>query len=218
MAGGAGGDVYRVDDLGDVATEDPGEGTDRVGSHVSFTLGANVENLNLLGLDDLDGTGNELANAISGSEGANLISGLAGADKLHGDLGNDTLDGGDGDDVLYGDAGRDTLTGGAGLDQFVFLDGDLSGNRALTDLVTDFSQAQGDRLKLKAIDADTGLADDQRFSFIGTADFAGTAGELRYVQDGGSTYVEGDTDGNGTADFVIGLTGTIDLTAADFVL
>ena len=48
--------------------------------------------------------------------------------------------------------------------------------------------------------------------------FSSTAGELRYAQVAGSTYVYGDTDGDGVADVVLALAGTIDLTAADFVL
>ena len=49
MAGGAGNDTYVVDAAGDVVTERRDEGTDLVQSGVSYTLGANVENLTLTG-------------------------------------------------------------------------------------------------------------------------------------------------------------------------
>jgi hypothetical protein len=46
MAGGAGNDLYLVDNAGDVITESSGAGTDSVkSSSVTYILGANVENL-----------------------------------------------------------------------------------------------------------------------------------------------------------------------------
>jgi Ca2+-binding RTX toxin-like protein len=48
MLGGAGNDTYYVDNAGDQVVEYSGEGTDTVQSSVSYTLGADVENLNLL--------------------------------------------------------------------------------------------------------------------------------------------------------------------------
>ena len=45
MVGGIGDDTYVVDNAGDVVTEALNEGTDSVQSSVSYTLGANVENL-----------------------------------------------------------------------------------------------------------------------------------------------------------------------------
>jgi Ca2+-binding RTX toxin-like protein len=89
MNGGLGGDTYVVDNLGDVVNE-AGAGVDLVKSSVSYTLGANVENLLLTGSDPLNGTGNTLANVLTGNDGDNVLEGLAGNDRLVGGAGNDT--------------------------------------------------------------------------------------------------------------------------------
>ncbi|MDB5746177.1 MAG: hypothetical protein JWP72_1025 [Massilia sp.] len=89
LLGGAGNDTYLVD-LADTVVEAAGAGTDTVHANASYTLGANLENLVLLGAGDLDGTGNALANAILGNSGANVLDGGAGADTLAGGAGNDT--------------------------------------------------------------------------------------------------------------------------------
>src|SRR5262245_8094198 len=90
MIGGAGNDTYFIDNAGDTVTENPGEGTDTVNASINFGLGANVENLTLLGSADLQGYGNALANTITGNSGNNLIDGGAGADLMIGSAGNDT--------------------------------------------------------------------------------------------------------------------------------
>jgi Ca2+-binding RTX toxin-like protein len=92
MNGGAGNDVYKIDVVGEIVTELAGEGTaDRVESFVTYALTANVENLTLLGLSDINGTGNTLANVITGNGADNVLNGGAGGlDDLRGLGGNDT--------------------------------------------------------------------------------------------------------------------------------
>jgi len=94
MSGGTGDDTYFVDNAGDQVIENPGEGTsDTVRSSIGFDLslkGANVENLTLLGVGAINGTGNELANVITGNAGANVLDGKGGADAMSGGAGNDT--------------------------------------------------------------------------------------------------------------------------------
>ena len=58
MLGGAGNDVYFVDNAGDAVVENPGEGIDTVFSTAHFRLSANVEHLVLQGNADLQGYGN----------------------------------------------------------------------------------------------------------------------------------------------------------------
>jgi VCBS repeat-containing protein len=88
MSGGAGDDTYYVDNAGDTANEAPGEGIDTVNTSVSFTLGANVENL-VLAVTGLTGTGNADDNGITGSAGADTLDGGVGADTLTGNGSDD---------------------------------------------------------------------------------------------------------------------------------
>ncbi|MEO1495023.1 MAG: LamG-like jellyroll fold domain-containing protein, partial [Pseudomonadota bacterium] len=107
LAGGLGDDVYIVNTLSDQVNESANEGTDQIRTALSFTLGANVENLALLGSGDVDGTGSNTANEILGNAGNNTLLGNGG---------NDTLDGGAGDDLINGGTGADAMSGGLGDD------------------------------------------------------------------------------------------------------
>ena len=110
LSGGSGDDAYDVDNVGDVVAEGMHRGTDYVTAAISYTLGANVENLTLYGYaGNIKGTGNNLDNVIIGNRGNNVLRGLDGNDYLFGgDLGDDTLDGGAGADTMDGGAGNDT--------------------------------------------------------------------------------------------------------------
>ena len=96
-----------------------------------------------------DATGDTLTGiaGLVGGSGDDFLFGNASDNYLAGGGGSDTLNGGAGNDLLIGGAGHDTLTGGTGADTFV-LDPDVLGNVALGDLITDYSQAQGDVIDL----------------------------------------------------------------------
>jgi Ca2+-binding RTX toxin-like protein len=165
---------------------------------------------------------------LIGGDGNDSIGGGSESDYLEGDAGNDALNGGSGRDFLYGDSGNDSLRGGSGTDdlyggsgadRFVFDDGEFGGmSRSTADYIGDFSRAEGDKIDLRLVDANAGVAGDQAFSFIGSQQFSGVAGQLRYHISDGDTFIEGDINGDGVADFVIFSEVALNMQATDFVL
>lgn len=151
---------------------------------------------------------------VYGSDYNDSLAGFCGNDYLYGRNGNDTLDGMNGNDFLHGGSGSDLLYGGGGKDTFVYCQVSDSGpgldNR---DLIADFERSN-DKINLSAIDANSLIGGNQAFSFIGSNDFSGSAGQLRFS--GG--VLSADVNGDRAADFEIGVAGTSNLTATNFNL
>ena len=108
---------------------------------------------------------------IHGGQGDDIIQGNTGNDYVSGDLGNDTVLGGQGDDVVLGgagddyvsgDLGNDILSGGTGADLFNFSGG------AGYDVVTDFSRAEGDHIRISPNDAADFSALSSHITSLGT--------------------------------------------------
>ena len=129
MYGRQGNDIYVVHDYGDQAIEEANQGFDTVFSHIDFTLGANVEALQLNGVGEIDATGNAMSNFLYGNSGANQIDGAGGAD---------------------------VLAGNGGLDTFIFRAGEMNGD-TITDFTGNGSGA-GDRLEFHDFGAGASLA------------------------------------------------------------
>lgn len=248
MNGGDGNDILIRDNNGDVLNGGAGTDTVEIVGGGDYTAAADIEiiatryanpaisaTIVANALDNIisggaandsltAGGGNDTVygrgggDVMFGNDGNDRLFGEAGDDFLSGLNGNDVVYGGEGADQLFGGTGFDTLWGGTGADRFTFISiGDSGTTRATADIFADFSRAQGDRIDLSNIDAISGGANDA-FSFIGTAAFNGLAGELRYEVVGGLSYVSGDINGDGAADFVIRVNGVTNLQATDFIL
>ena len=169
-------------------------------------------------IENLIGSGG--SDIIRGGNVANNISGRGGADTIVGRGGADVLSGEGGEDVIEGNAGADTLTGGANGDRFVYRETSDS-TAGIRDTITDFFNAGapgGDVMDVSGVDANVNVGGNQVFAFIGQAGFTGAAGQLRYETSGGNATVQADTNGDGTADLVVDLTGVTTMVASDFVL
>lgn len=209
MFGGLGNDTFIVDHVNDFVFElfddmRPVPSVDRVESSVSHTLTSRVEHLKLTGSSAINGTGNELNNNLTGNNANNVLSGL------------------DGNDVLTGGSGRDQLSGGLGNDRFDFNAVSDSPAGADRDIIQDFRgnfNFEGDRIDLRDIDANSLLAGNQAFSWIGSNSFT-AAGQLRYSSISG--ILQGNTDADATPEFEIQLIGgpvlTVNSVVTDILL
>ena len=186
--------------------------------HVTATGTVNVT-VNAAGSTYTPGTiGNDVIDRSAFSN-PQLVNGNDGNDTITGGRGDDTLNGANGNDIVRGGAGIDSLTGGAGADTFVFGAGDspLFATGAY-DTIVDFKHAQLDKIDLHLIDANTTLANDQAFTFLGTGAFTHVAGQLDYTVVSGTAWLAGDVNGDGVADFQIKVQGASSLVAGDFIL
>jgi Ca2+-binding RTX toxin-like protein len=106
LVGGLGDDTYVVDNAGDMLVEEADGGTDSIRSSVTWTLGANFENLTLTGASAINGSGNGLDNWLTGNDGINTLAGGAGNDTYVVGLG----------DIVVEQAGQGTDTVRASVD------------------------------------------------------------------------------------------------------
>lgn len=170
LTGGLGDDTYVVDNTGDRIYEYANAGNDTVESSISYSLAnnLNLENLKLIGLSDINATGNAGNNVLTGNDGDNSLFGGAGDDTLTGGLGNDTLDGGEGNDtyIIYSDQGVDIINDTQGVNNVVFADGLL-----LDNVVARQSQVNGETIiHVRLADKYGNELADQGFDFTLNAD------------------------------------------------
>ena len=184
MQGGLGNDVYIVDNVGDIVTgEVLNINTDTVRSSVNFTLGANLDNLDLIGTASINGTGNELNNTINGNSGDNLLLGGSGNDRIN------------------SQAGNDVLNGQAGSDQYVFAGGTFSAANFGVDTIEQFTQ-NADKIVLSK--ATFGLASALGNGFSIASEFAVVANDTVAATSGARIVYSAETNNlffnqNGTA-------------------
>lgn len=212
LRGGAGNDTYVIDSVNDRVDETyvdlsgaPSDGIDTVRSSYSVSLSngtifkGDTENLMLAGSGNLNGSGNDLDNSVTGNTGANRLDGRAGDDTLAGGFGNDTLVGGEGSDsflfntTLNAVTNVDTVADFSVLDDTIWLD-----NAVFTALTT------------------PGTLDDEAF-YIGAAAHDADDRVIYDPTTGSLTYdLNGDAAG-GVFDFTV-LDAGLALTNSDFIV
>lgn len=222
----------------------------RLTDNFGIAYGVTIENaIGGSGVDTIQG--NQVANVLTGNAGDDILLGAGGDDTLLGGVGNDFLNGGDGSDRINGGDGADVMIGGDGVDFFtggagndIFM-GEINATKVSSkagsislDVILDF--AAGDVLDLSGIDANTGLAGDQAFTLVNSAN-PKNAGEISIRHfgnmnaaeaalgmeldgvDGASPFagpvsvVFGNVDG-GAADFAIVIVDTPTITVSDFMM
>ena len=163
-----------------------------------------------VGIENLRGS--DWNDRLTGNTAANMLEGLDGKDTLYGQNGNDSLSGGIGNDSLRGGNGADTLIGRTGADRFIFVTLTESAP-AIPDLITDFSQIEGDRIDLLALIPGTFALS------VGGGPLGGGVASV-WIGAGapGTTLVHVDTGNGGTDEMTVILNGSLALGAASFLL
>jgi serralysin len=224
LIGGDGNDTYMVDHVGDKVVESNTalSQMDTVKSRISYTLGTNCENLQLLGTANSNGKGNGLDNTVYANIGNNALDGAGGTDTLSylfgakagvtvdlslsaaqstGGSGDDTLanfenlTGSTFDDTLSGTSGNNILDGGAGTDTCSYVHSATAGVTV--------------NLGLSGVQHTVGSGDDTLFNFENLlgSDYAdtltGNSGNNVLTGNGGHDTI----DGGAGADTMIGGSG-----------
>jgi Ca2+-binding RTX toxin-like protein len=202
--GGSGAETFAiVADAGEVQLRTTGGGP-ALGENASYSVTVSVT-------DFVGNTYSETVGIHTGSDTAadTIVAAGGRTDVVYAYGLDDAITGGDGPDALFGGDGNDTFDYNSV--------GDSPRGAANRDVITGF-QPGADRIDLSGIDADTSTPGDDAFVFVTMQTDEVQPNWLNWFQAGGNTYVQGDVDGNFTADFELQLAGNIDLAAADFVL
>lgn len=185
------------------------------GANVAETLsgGGGNDTITARGGDDI----------LYGGNGVDQLDGQDGNDVIAGGGGGDVMRGGAGMDVLISDAGKDTMTGGADADSFVFtgfLERTSGFGNYIADVITDF-QVGSDKIDLSALDANDFDVGNPAFTWVGLGP-ATAQGQAGYSTAGGITrvwiFVETPLFFTPAQNTLLELTGTLALTANDFIL
>jgi Ca2+-binding RTX toxin-like protein len=217
------GQIVGIESIGLVSAQDTRFGA--LGSTYNYNLTMNDANLASGVLMTVDGAAlrNGETLTFNGSAETN------GNFRIFGGQGNDTITTGAGNDIIQGGRGADAMTSGAGADSFRYLT-TLDSTAGSIDHILAFENIV-DKIDLSRIDANTLVDGNQAFQYAGSSQFFKTgtggggamfAGALRAYESGDIWIVEGDTDGDAVADFVLHVSiipsPTDILQAFDFIL
>ena len=129
----------------------------------------------------------------------------------------DTFKGNEFNNYFQGGLGKDTASGGSGRDLYDFnTTSDSKVGSTARDVITDFDHLVDD-IDLMGLDANTAIAGNQSFRWVGTAPLTGPA-QVGYFTSSGNTIIRGSNDADAASEFEIQLNGIKTLTAADFYL
>ncbi|SFF08575.1 Hemolysin-type calcium-binding repeat-containing protein [Sulfitobacter brevis] len=157
-----------------------------------------------VGNDALYGsTGND---TIYAGDGNDFIGAGAGNDAIIAGVGSNRIYGGAGNDTVYAGVGRDVITGGPGVDHFVFNSAAQIGLGAGRDVITDFTSGV-DKINLDLLDA----------QFNGASGLIGN-GQSSFYYYAASGLLIGDSDGDGSADWALEMSGAPSVAVDDFIL
>jgi Ca2+-binding RTX toxin-like protein len=201
LIGGAGDDIYLMDNTSDQVIENAGEGNDGVYTSVNYTLGANVEGLVLVGPDAINGTGNALDNAMVGNSGANVLDGGAGVDTMSGGAGDDTYLVDNDGDVVNENAGE-------GIDTVI----SSSANRGLTANIENVILTGAGAFNASGNALDNSITGNSNNNVLTGYDgndkldggtgadslYGGTGNDIYYVDNSGDVVVENAGEGTDT--------------------
>jgi len=194
-----------------------GSGTDTV-TYSTATKGVVVD-FNNAAVNTNDAAGDTYSSIenLNGSSYADKLYGNSGANAMTGWAGADLMSGGGGKDRLYGVGGADDLYGGSSADVFIYKATTDTGKTLSTaDTIFDFLIADGDKIDLAGMDANSKVSGNQTFSFVGA--FTGASAQIRVEKLTSDTYVYGDVDGDKKTDFMIHLDDAVKMLESYFVL
>jgi Ca2+-binding RTX toxin-like protein len=193
MAGLGGSDRYEVDSAGDLVTELAASGTDTVDSFITYVLPGNVENLNLVGVGDLNGTGNLAKNSLTGNAGNNLLNGGGNNDTMNGGAGNDIYVVAQVGDVVNenANAGLDTIRTSVDLSSLAanVENAELTGSGNISVNGNDLRNRMTGNGGINSLDGGNG--NDTLFGGAGADELSGGNGNDQVLWDSIDTLVDG---------------------------
>lgn len=173
MIGLTGDDTYYVGETGDSITEAANAGNDTVRAKVTYTLPANVENLQLTGSLAINGTGNALDNVIYANNANNTLN-AGGNTSVSKTTGGDVLSykyASGGVAVNLNKAGVAQVTGGSGSDtisNFEHIEGSKYDDKLTA--VADMSAKAGTATSLTGINRLAGGLGNDTYTVADTVD------------------------------------------------
>lgn len=210
MIGGAGNDTYYVTDYGDITAENSGEGIDTVYTNLAWMLDPNLENLVLLeNAGDMNASGNELNNELTGNAFANYLEGFDGNDTINGGSGGiDTLAGGNGNDLYiinhtgisvyeYSGGGTDSVQSSVSYTMDLEVENlSLTGNSNIDGTGNNFNNVMTGNIGNNVLDGSGG--DDTLRGGLGNDTYV--------IQNYGDTVIENANEGTDTVEVTFGYT------------